>query len=60
MRKEDLSGQRYIKLTISSRAPGRVRVAAPANGNIAPPGYYMLFILNAAGVPSIARWLQML
>jgi plastocyanin len=53
------AGQRYIKLPITGRSPGRIRVAAPANANIAPPGYYMLFILNAAGVPSIAHWLQM-
>ncbi len=53
------AGQRYIKLPISSRTPGRIRVAAPANANIAPPGYYMLFILNAAGVPSMAHWLLM-
>jgi hypothetical protein len=25
----------------------------PANANLAPPGYYMLFILNGAGVPSV-------
>jgi hypothetical protein len=33
-------------------------VTAPANGNIAPPGYYMLFILNSAGVPSIAKFVR--
>ena len=27
---------------------------APADANLAPPGYYMLFIVNSAGVPSIA------
>src|SRR5213075_1979394 len=28
----------------------------PPSGNIAPPGYYMLFVLNSAGVPSVARF----
>src|SRR5262249_50697399 len=28
----------------------------PPNGNIAPPGYYMLFALNTAGVPSVASF----
>src|SRR5947207_9791545 len=28
-------------------------VTAPPNGNIAPAGYYMVFALNAAGVPSV-------
>jgi hypothetical protein len=34
---------------------GSLTVTAPANGNLAPPGYYMLFILNEKGVPSKAR-----
>ena len=32
-------------------------VTAPPNGNIAPPGYYMLFLLNSSGVPSLASWI---
>ena len=32
-----------------------LNVTMPANGNLAPPGYYMLFILNASGVPSVAK-----
>jgi hypothetical protein len=27
-------------------------VTAPANPNLAPPGFYMLFLLNRNGVPS--------
>jgi galactose oxidase len=30
-------------------------IPAPANANLAPPGHYMLFVLNARGVPSVAR-----
>jgi uncharacterized membrane protein len=33
-------------------------VTAPPNGNIAPPGYYLLFLLNNAGVPSVASFVQ--
>lgn len=33
-------------------------VTAPPNSNIAPPGYYMLFILNSSGVPSLASFIQ--
>src|SRR2546422_3850020 len=33
-------------------------VTAPLNANLAPPGYYMLFILDANGVPSIAPFVQ--
>ncbi|MGN6169207.1 MAG: galactose oxidase-like domain-containing protein, partial [Solirubrobacteraceae bacterium] len=45
--------QRYVPLSFSA-GNGTLTVTAPANINIAPPGYYMLFIVNSAGVPSIA------
>jgi hypothetical protein len=38
---------------------GALTVTAPPNGNIAPPGYYMLFLLNNSGVPSVATFVQM-
>jgi galactose oxidase-like protein len=28
------------------------------NPNMAPPGYYMLFIQNTSGVPSVAKWVH--
>ncbi|HMF96645.1 MAG TPA: LamG-like jellyroll fold domain-containing protein [Vicinamibacterales bacterium] len=49
--------QRYIPLSFTV-LPGTVNATAPANANLAPPGYYMLFIVNAAGVPSIARFVR--
>jgi len=36
-----------------------LNVTAPPDGNIAPPGYYMLFILNSLGVPSAAQFVQL-
>jgi hypothetical protein len=33
-------------------------VTAPPNGNIVPPGFYLLFILDSAGVPSVAKFVQ--
>lgn len=33
-------------------------VTLPANANLAPPGYYMLFILNGSGVPSVGSVIQ--
>jgi galactose oxidase-like protein/Big-like domain-containing protein len=50
-------GQRYVPLSFQQNA-GSLTITAPANGNVAPPGYYMLFILNANGVPSIAPLIQ--
>src|SRR5205085_846396 len=34
-------------------------VTAPPNGNIAPPGYYMLFLVNSSGVSSVAKFTQL-
>ena len=31
-----------------------LNLTTPPNGNIAPPGYYMVFLLDSAGVPSMA------
>ncbi|MCI0350770.1 MAG: DUF1929 domain-containing protein, partial [Acidobacteriales bacterium] len=45
--------QRILRLSFS-QAAGGLNVVAPANSNLAPPGYYGLFILNGSGVPSIA------
>jgi len=28
---------------------------APGSGNLAPPGPYMLFLINGSGVPSVAK-----
>jgi hypothetical protein len=37
---------------------GSIDVQAPADANLAPPGYYMLFLVNSAGVPSVAPFVQ--
>jgi hypothetical protein len=46
---------RFIWLQIQSKGSNNVTVSAPLNGKIAPPGYYMIHVLNSAGVPSTAR-----
>ena len=50
--------QRYVCLNFTAGA-GVLNVTTPPNGNIAPPGYYMLFILNSSGVPSVATMVQL-
>jgi hypothetical protein len=37
---------------------GGLTITAPVDGNAAPPGYYMLFVVNSAGVPSVAPIVQ--
>jgi len=49
--------ERYVPLTFT-QASGGLTVTAPANANLAPPGYYMLFIVNSLGVPSVAPFVQ--
>ena len=49
--------QRLVGLTFTATS-GALTVNAPPNSNLAPPGYYMLFVLNRAGVPSVARFVQ--
>ena len=44
---------RILKLNFTQTAGG-LTVTAPANANLAPPGPYMLWIVNANGVPSVA------
>ena len=48
----------YVALTFQP-APGGLTLSAPASANFAPPGYYMLFLVNGAGVPSIAPFIQL-
>jgi len=49
--------QREVGLSFTA-ASGTLNVTSPPNSNIAPPGYYMLFILNQSGVPSAASFVQ--
>lgn len=51
------SGQSFQHLPFSA-VSGGVRIRAPMNANLAPPGYYMLFVLNARGVPSVAKMIR--
>ena len=38
-----------------TRNSGLLSISAPRSANRAPPGHYLLFILNGNGVPSVAR-----
>jgi galactose oxidase len=50
--------QRLLTLNFQ-RVAGGLRVVAPANNNAAPPGYYMLFLVDGQGVPSVAHRVQL-
>ena len=51
-------GQRYVPLSFTTSG-STITAKAPANSNIAPAGYYMLFITDSAGVPSVAKIIQL-
>lgn len=44
--------QRWVELSFTTQK-GKLTATAPADGNHAPPGYYMLVIINTNGVPSV-------
>lgn len=45
--------QRFLPLSFSV-GTGSLTVTAPANTNLAPPGNYLLFIVDSNGIPSVA------
>jgi hypothetical protein len=49
--------QRFLELSLR-RAAGGLVLTAPVSANMAPPGHYLLFILDGKGVPSVARTLR--
>jgi len=53
--------QRLVGLTFTLDPSGTsLNVTGPPTSSIAPPGYYLLFLLNNAGVPSVANFVQVL
>ena len=51
--------QRLVDLEISGRSAGAVTAKVPQNRNLAPPGWYMLFLVDNSGLPSVASWLRL-
>lgn len=49
--------QRFVELAFNASG-NSLKVQAPTRAGDATPGYYMLFVLNAAGVPSEAAMLR--
>ena len=47
--------QHSLRLVFSVGGTSALNVTAPARAALAPPGYYLLFIVNSRGVPSLAR-----
>jgi galactose oxidase len=50
--------QRFQRLTFTADGTG-LTVTAPSSSNRAPPGHYMVFILNGSDVPSVAKIIRL-
>lgn len=49
--------QRAVKLAVVASAQG-LQVTLPTSAGVLPPGYYMLFVLDSGGIPSVARFVH--
>jgi len=53
------NAQRLIDLPITARAAGDLSVATPPTATLAPPGWYMLFLIDRGRIPSDAAWIHL-
>jgi hypothetical protein len=53
------NGQRLVDVPFVSQAGGNLQATITDNQNLAPPGWYMLFLVNQQNVPSVAKWIQL-
>jgi hypothetical protein len=51
--------QRLVDVAFTARDGDEVRVELPTSAGLAPPGWYMLFAVDEAGVSSNAAWLHL-
>jgi hypothetical protein len=51
--------QRLVDLPVTARTGATVQAAVPQSPGLAPPGWYMLFLVDDDGVPSDAHWVRL-
>ncbi|MGH3771246.1 MAG: galactose oxidase-like domain-containing protein [Pseudonocardiaceae bacterium] len=51
--------QRLVDITIQQAPPDGLRARVDVDARIAPPGWYMLFLTDRRGVPSVAQWVHL-
>jgi hypothetical protein len=51
--------QRLVDLPFTVASATSLSATVPADRRLAPPGWYMLFLTDSEGVPSIAKWTQL-
>ena len=50
--------QRCLMLNIVEKTSNALKLSSPKDSTFAPPGYYMLFILNYEDIPSIGKFVR--
>ncbi len=53
------TSQRHLDLRLTGVRGDRIGLRTPPAAADAPPGHYMLFLLDAKGVPSTAKWIKL-
>jgi FtsP/CotA-like multicopper oxidase with cupredoxin domain len=51
--------QRFVGCDFTGAAAGSLDVEAPPDGTVAPPGHYLLFVVDGNRVPSEGRWIRL-
>ena len=50
--------QKFVSLSFQ-QSTGGITIQTPATSNLAPPGYYLLFLVNKSGVPSVGSFIRL-
>lgn len=50
--------QRSIALDVSPTRTGGTTLKVPVEKTLVPPGPYLLFVVDEAGIPSVGRWIR--
>lgn len=51
--------QRPVECAITGTGTGQIETQAPPDGDVIPPGYYLLFVMDGARAPSVGRWIRL-
>lgn len=51
--------QRAIECAIIGGTATTLQIEAPPNGFVAPPGWYLLFVVDNSRVPSVGSWIRL-
>jgi len=51
--------QRLVDVPFAVSGPNQLAATIPARRTVAPPGWYMLFLTDHDGVPSVATWVHL-